>query len=1661
MQNPTLGRRIASGLLALLMMLQVFSGIAMPVLADEGATSIVATEDGTPVETPADAGEEAGSEVTVTPIEPDSGGGESTPEPEPSAIPEKTPAPDSTPEPAETATPEPSTEPTATPEATPEPTEVPEPTATPEPGLSEEEVAEKLEQLRSLFEQMPESADEIQGYDESQCLALRDLCLNMAVISEGLTDEQLAEFDVELANAVLEAVEARLAELQEDAFVKLQIASESIYATEADVGDEVELSVELNRDDVAVEYQWQRAYTPEAEVNDEAIVDYTDMDQNTVVTWYNYLLSDVREAANLEENPGATWQGMELWLAARDALEAIGESADELTFAWKTRNFAVDGFAITAEKAEDGSIVLLADKEDTDEHFLGTLNDEGEYEFATTAAQEEEPVVWEDIEGATEATYVHTVDEEDRTAVYRCVVTIVDEQYFADLAAARAKAEFENAELLDLTVDATAEGEEDTEPTPEPELDEDVQKELDAELAARDEADKTDDEQLISGSKGFILPETMEEASDRVFTRFFALPRASRNVSLSNDRQWIVGVNSNYEYLTADMYAKTQQWLAEGRITQAQADMYWTQLEYTAHDANEIDKVTGLPTGGTRRYIGFDLTDGNKMEVLSEWYGKTVYFRQRGTSGPGTAVEIPASTLVGASGEQYKKAVSMLSAYIPDAGLVYWNGIHALSASGYYADDTHIQIYNVPVESFNQTPAAYLVDAEGNYRMDSIAWGAGVYDEPDLSGKAFWQLRDYLANGYGMMVGHDTMYAYAGTYYNARIANDNQIINGEGAVYVRYGQDPNGQWHYPGDGCTEFQTWNRHGVTHGVECHSRMFPDKPLKFWIVPIDPNSGVTTYYPLNQLNPQYGHYNMNALMGENNADIFIDETKVVEGKWHSNYEFFMNYEYSDPFEVPSRIMCTGGSHAAPWYKQVMYGSDVLRIKSYPFTNADALNHPKHRTPTNYPYDSGGAGITLKAEFTHTNMQVAFGQIWIDYANNSGSSAGGNGLLLNVGVEGHVGTNNFYLSGDGNFLMNQVGHLPQNNLTYDEARLLVNTIMYISQRKQCEVCQSEQNDAKPSHFVHRVTSVNQKEILTALMNGGSFWYPLDDCYVLTDDLNLKLLFGNSWTGIKNFMGHWSSDIYEVTLPDNGTPLFLQGDYGADGLTESERGKYTSGETNFWNLGSDPTLSVQNVVKDGNVTIHTTGIARIMGTLSDLFEEGQPADYAGYRLELWAEDNKAYFPQEEVDAGYKITSMVNSDGKYLMSNVPCVFGSDLVEGNGTMRVRVFDRSGNEVTEYGSIRVDVPAEFWDNNMTTPLYLGGNFSPRPIPDYETYESLDATFVGEVGFEQQIPAGNIKWQWRRTETSNWEDISTGPWGANGYTISAPVHEQDEFGDLVTRTTLVMHQCQTKWSGYEFRVVFSDANRGSSSTYDYYKVGRTYYVSNEPNTELIASQAGGTYSAVFRKGSQGKLTVKPWPAISVISPETQSILAGRKTEDYVSTVTYVLGEAGHGLGRDLQVTWQYNDGTSAWDDITWSDEYGHMFLNHNELIRGSEVKLDPESEEYKAYDEYVNHAASQNNIDLYQSQAKISLDLVDVMMTGFRVRAKWSATTMSNEGYTHNGPSARLLVESPYVYSNLQSGDYDTTKKSIDSMAGYCIAGMSGRMSGSRGWTSTSSR
>ena len=335
--------------------------------------------------------------------------------------------------------------------------------------------------------------------------------------------------------------------------------------------------------------------------------------------------------------------------------------------------------------------------------------------------------------------------------------------------------------------------------------------------------------------------------------------------------------------------------------------------------------------------------------MLSEWYGKTVYFRpvengQKWTS-TGTAIDIPAYTnltidddghyVESASGTKYKKAITMLNAFVPDTGSIYKGYLGAVSSNGWLSNSTdeniHIQIYTVNCENFNRDPARYLVDAEGNYRMDSFAWGVCTDQEPDISGKAYWELKNYIAQGYGMMVGHDTLYAYAGAYYDA------------------FGTD--------------------------LDESS--------------IDPNDTTTPYYQLNT--DMAGSWNMNWLMGQNEM-----------------------YDVANPYDAASMILCCGNWHD----KTPLYGDDsgsstlrvVTRTEGDPFTSVAA------RCPTNYPYNASfqgpefTVGLTIDASATHTNMQMAFGTIWVDYASNSIEQKGF-GRLMTATRAGLQGTNNFTL--------------------------------------------------------------------------------------------------------------------------------------------------------------------------------------------------------------------------------------------------------------------------------------------------------------------------------------------------------------------------------------------------------------------------------------------------------------------------------------------------------------------------------------------------------------------------------------------------------------------------------------------------------------------------
>ena len=434
----------------------------------------------------------------------------------------------------------------------------------------------------------------------------------------------------------------------ETAAEPLAVLDPESTVTTANVGDTVTLSVDLNREDVEVTYQWQVMRQPAA-AEIEPVYQYAE----DAPTWYNYPLEDKPEADLLAENPAATWQGMETYLAIVDALDEIGEDSSNASLAWRTENYALEGYAISAARADD-QVQIYADKDST--RYTATLNSENKWEFDTTEGTA--AYSWQDIEGATDSRFSFEVTESDFTSSYRCAVTVTDADYLAQCA----------RQLADSGTELT-----------------------DEQLAA--------DQVLYSLVMTVESPEaaTPETAAVEDIA-LYAATGSSTTPHLSADAQWIEGLNNNFEYITKDTYDRISLWLAEGKIDDDQAKRYWTRIFENQNNmyayANVLD-ANGFPTGETRRYAGFALTNG-ALEVNSEWYGKTVYFRVHGSTGTGTAVKIPAYTdltvdgdgnyIESSAGTKYKKAITFLNPFVPDTGSMYSNFLGTVSTDGWLLD---------------------------------------------------------------------------------------------------------------------------------------------------------------------------------------------------------------------------------------------------------------------------------------------------------------------------------------------------------------------------------------------------------------------------------------------------------------------------------------------------------------------------------------------------------------------------------------------------------------------------------------------------------------------------------------------------------------------------------------------------------------------------------------------------------------------------------------------------------------------------------------------------------------------------------------------------------------------------------------------------------------
>ena len=1237
------------------------------------------------------------------------------------------------------------------------------------------------------------------------------------------------------------------------------LAPENDGVIEADLDDTVTFSVNSSRDDVEVAYQWQ-VFREEADNPINAIYNYSDGE----ATWYRFPLADMTEAQAIESNPSAVWPGVEMYYAIIDALDEIGEDSSSVSIAWHTPNYALKGYEISAENV-DGKTIIHADKDDI--RVSATLNEDGKWEFED--AEEKQQGTWQDIEDASGQQYSFTVSENTFNEQYRCKVTVTDEDYLAKCK------EFLSATGTELS-----------------------EEELAAEQVLYSVTMKVHSD---------AWDEILSQRSKKNFVATFALNKAD-GVKLSEDGQWVEGLDSTYEYVTKDTYDKTQKWLKSGKINQKQADQYWTRLLKGSTQSTYANVLgdDGLPTGERRLYMGFDLTD-NAMEVLSEWYGKTVLFRVHGST-KYTAIDIPAYTdlakdedgdyIEAASGSRYKKAVTILNPYMLDSTSMYKAFLGVVSEDGWLADssdsDIHVQMYIVDCEHFNEDPQRYMMDAEGNYRMDSVAWGVCTQQEPDISGKAYWVLKDYISNGYGFMTGHDTMYAYSGSYYDATLGQ---------------------------------QTLDESSI-----------------------DPNDGVTWYYDVNSWLPgptatsasgatsttRGGHFYMNQLMGSNKGNVDSGTTM--------------------PSDAPSLILSTGGSHGN-YSKDIQFGTNQLMIQQTGYSTEEAIKYPKFRTPTNYPYEFTKDTLVMASE-THTNQQAAFGTIWVNYyGTNHGIDKGYYPDPKAWDVNGQVGTNNFYLTGNGNYLMNQIGHLRDNMATRGEARLFANSLMYISQRKQCEICAANQNNQQTAHFVYRVNSANFKTVTDALRSGGTYWYPIDGCYMLTENITLP----EGWVPITNFSGHWSNDVYKVTLASNGEPVLFN---------KTEHKNDESG----WNLGNNRLWSPQNVF-DGLMKKRTTGVARVVGDLNDLF--GTDMNYSGYAVHILGTDNLKYLGKT---ADYGCT--VNSDSKYVISNVPCVYEG---QGKGILRARVYKPDGSEVDEYGDIYVNVSKDFWDTEDTIPLYLG-SFSSDPVADYITYESGQAHFWSTATSTSNVNADH--WEYRESETADWKTIPA-DWDVS-YQVLDATSEDFDFLTMI-QYELVLNKVDPAWDGYQFRAVFKNPENGSWNSYAYYWRG-----AKVSNTEF----EGSKYKEVFTDGMTGKLNVKLWP---VYAEQSANKTVAEGTSATFTATGYALDD-----GTAITADWQYGvyretvDGVDQydWTNMDTTDEFGHI-QQVTETAREVEKRSDI-VDQLKLVAPDNDERLFWKNAEFHRVDTSLTVNKVDILQDGYKFRVHFHAKTVHGTEY-----------------------------------------------------------
>lgn len=311
------------------------------------------------------------------------------------------------------------------------------------------------------------------------------------------------------------------------------------------------------------------------------------------------------------------------------------------------------------------------------------------------------------------------------------------------------------------------------------------------------------------------------------------------------------------------------------------------------------------------------------------------------------------------------------------------------------------------------------------------------------------------------------------------------------------------------------------------------------------------------------------------------------------------------------------------------------------------------------------------------------------------------------------------------------------------------------------------------------------------------------------------------------------------------------------------------------WNLGSDPTVGLNQI--SGSDGENTTAIARVVGTLNQLFKTGNDVDYKGYTIVLTDLN------------GVEYDCVVNREGKYVISNIPPLPQEKLY-------AKVYKPDGTEVTEYGEIYAIIETDAWLHCMTVPLQLERDYI-QPIEDQTVYEDEDVTFTA-IYPGDELP-DKVIWYYRNKHTGNdWTKATYLEYEGLDITITGP--EVIDKSEPYIETTLTIKDVPISYSDTNFKAVF-------------------VYDDNELDTFNSRTE-----------GKTGLLTVveRPWTVYPV---EDKSVWQG---DEFTlrAQLTHHKGFTTDGTG--LTAYWQYRTN----EDSDWYDVMTSPFFEGVEVTNAS---------------------------------------------------------------------------------------------------------------------------